>query len=51
LITDAGLGYLRYLASLRDLEIWNTRVTGAGIAALRKDMPEVRIDYEPADDG
>jgi hypothetical protein len=49
LITDGGLGYLRRLRSLRNLEIWNTRVTEARIAALRNDMPEVAIDYQPAD--
>ncbi len=44
-ITDRGLLHLRGLSQLREVDLRGTRVTEAGIQAMRKALPNLRIDH------
>jgi hypothetical protein len=44
-ISDAGLLHLRQMKRLKYLYIRNSLVTDAGIAALKRELPRVRICY------
>jgi len=43
-ITDAGLAHLAGLSKLTNLTILKTRITDAGIAKLKENLPNVKID-------
>jgi len=43
-VTDAGLTHLKELKGLRWLGLWHTQVTAAGIAELKKSLPNVRVE-------
>ena len=43
-ITDAGLARLQGLTQLKHLYLKNTRVTDAGVKALEKALPNVKIE-------
>ncbi len=40
---DDGLAHLAGLTSLRVLSLGNTQVTDAGVEALRKKLPKLRV--------
>jgi len=42
-VTDAGLKQLSGLKKLKHLYLWETQVTDAGVAALKAEIPEVKI--------
>ena len=42
-ITDAGLAHLEGMTKLQILELWDTKVTDAGVTLLRKALPDVRV--------
>ena len=44
-ITDEGLQELAKLKNLRDLNLIGTKVTKAGVAALRKALPNCSIKH------
>ena len=44
-ITDAGLAGLKGLTNLGSLNLENTQVTDAGVAELRKALPNCSIRY------
>ena len=46
-ITDEGLKELAKLQKLTSLGLYNTKVTKAGVAELRKALPNCRIYYGP----
>ncbi|HEX7379088.1 MAG TPA: hypothetical protein VF278_18340, partial [Pirellulales bacterium] len=46
-LTDAGLEHLTRMASLVELDIRETRVTAAGVEALRKALPDCKIHANP----
>ena len=46
-ITDAGLRQLGGLSALAHLYVWQSAVTPAGIAELRKALPECEVDRAP----
>jgi hypothetical protein len=43
-ITDFGLEHLYGLTKLQTLYLTNTKVTGAGVKALRRAMPQCNTD-------
>jgi hypothetical protein len=43
MISDEGLEHLKGFPNLEELELHGTQVTDAGIADLRKALPNVRI--------
>jgi hypothetical protein len=47
-VTDAGLAHLRGLKNLRKLRVVNTAVTDQGIVRLKKALPKVTVEKEPA---
>ena len=46
-ISDAGLVHLKGLTKLTYLYLTNTQVTDAGIAGLKKALPNCAINHEP----
>ena len=48
-LTDAGLERFQASASLEYLDARDTRVTRAGIEALRTALPDCKIDWQPPD--
>jgi hypothetical protein len=42
-VTDAGLEHLKSLASLKELELWDTQVTKEGLAKLKAALPNCKI--------
>ena len=44
-VTDAGLQHLTSLKSLERLNVADTNVTDAGIESLRKELPQLEIDF------
>ena len=46
-ITDRGLEELVHLSSLEAVYLWQTEVTAAGLAALRKTLPASVIHHQP----
>jgi uncharacterized membrane protein len=48
-ITDAGLESLARMASLRELYLWQTGVTAAGVERLREQRPDLRAELGSAD--
>lgn len=42
-VTDAGLRHLERLTALTSIDLYKTRVTGAGAAALQKALPKTRV--------
>lgn len=50
-VTDAGLTHLAALTGLRELNLRTPRVTEGGLAALRKSLPQCRINDHDFDNG
>ena len=46
-VTDAGLDQLKSLKSLRTLDLKGTRVTEPAVERLRRECPELSIEYAP----
>ena len=44
-VTDAGLGHLKGLAKLQELNLMLTQVTDAGVDDLQKALPKCRIHH------
>jgi hypothetical protein len=44
-ITDAGLAQLTTSASLRELYVWQTGVSPAGVAELRRQRPQLAVNF------
>jgi hypothetical protein len=42
-VTDEGLGYLKGLKHLRHVDVRKTKITEAGIAELRKALPDATV--------
>ena len=42
-VTDTGLTHLKGLANLEDLGVPGTRVTSAGEAGLKRNLPKLKI--------
>jgi hypothetical protein len=42
-VSDAGVENLKGLSELRHLYVWQTKVTDAGVAALKKALPNVDV--------
>jgi hypothetical protein len=42
-VTDAGLDHLKGLPKLRNLYVWQTKVTQAGVDRLKQALPQVQI--------
>lgn len=47
-ITDSGLATLASSGSLRELYVWQTSATEAGVARLREQRPELAVDFGAA---
>jgi len=47
-ITDSGLATLAGSGSLRELYVWQTSATEAGVARLREQRPELTVDFGAA---
>lgn len=45
LVTDAGVEALASSAALRELFLWQTGVSAAGVARLREQRPELAVDF------
>jgi hypothetical protein len=45
-ITDAGLVHLEGLPNLKQLDLYGTRVTAAGLKRLREKLPGCEIDAD-----
>ena len=43
-VTDAGLVHLKGLTGLKDLGLYGTKVTNAGVAELKKALPKCKIE-------
>ena len=42
-MTDAGLDHLKGLTHLKNLYVWQSKVTEAGVANLKKALPKLDI--------
>jgi hypothetical protein len=47
-VTDAGLEHLKNLTRLKELDLYDTKVTAAGVAELQKALPKCQIRFGPA---
>jgi hypothetical protein len=43
-VTDAGMAYLAKMTRMRVLDVSATEVTIAGVVALQKELPKVKIE-------
>ncbi|MBW3597297.1 MAG: serine/threonine protein kinase [Planctomycetes bacterium] len=50
-VSDESIGPLSTMRTLKELYLWGTAVTSQGVEALRRALPDCRIDWPPAPAG